>query len=446
MRLKNFNIFMLTALLMGAVSCTEKEPEDKKPVRNPNEKPDASYVFYEANPRVFSTSNQLNAINDRLEDIKDLGVDVIWLMPICEQGKEKAIGSPYCIKDFTKVHPQYGTLDDLKNLVNKAHGMGMKVILDWIANHTSWDNPWTKNKGWHSTDASGNIISPPGFNWTDVADLNFGNADMRKAMKDAMAFWVTEAGIDGFRCDYAEGVPQDFWTDALAYLRTLKQDIILLAEGDKSWIYEVGFDIMYAWSFPSALENVFGGKSGVSTIFDSYNNDMKNVPKGKTRMRYIINHDTASEESPISRYGGEKGSMAAFVLTTMLEGCPLIYSSQEVGYSKSLSFFNNNVMKWDSNKAYTDEYIKVMEAFNSTRDVRVGAPQLANTGNVAKLTFTNSIDEALVVMVNTKNEKATVNVPFAIAGMEVTDLMTDQKVVAESSIDLDPYQYLIYRK
>lgn len=436
---------MLTALILGAVSCTEKADE-KKPVRNPNEKPDNSYVFYEANPRVFATSNQLNAITARLEDIKNLGVDVIWLMPICEQGQLKAIGSPYCIKNFTKVHPQYGTLDDLKNLVNKAHGMDMKVILDWIANHTSWDNPWLENKGWHSTDASGNVISPPGFNWTDVADLNFGNADMRKAMKDAMAFWVTEAGIDGFRCDYAEGVPQDFWIDALQYLRTLDSDIILLAEGDKDWIYEVGFDVMYAWSFPSALEKVFGGNSSASTLFDSYNNDMESVPEGKSRMRYIINHDTASEKSPISRYGGERGSMAAFVITTMLEGCPLIYSSQEVGYSKSLSFFSNNVMKWDSNKAYTEEYIKVMEAFNSTRDVRVKKPQLANTGNVAKLTFTNSIDEALVVMVNTKNEKATVNVPFAIAGMEVTDLMTGQKVVAESSIDLDPYQYLIYRK
>ena len=283
MRLMKLNILMLTALIMGAVSCTEK-PDDK-PVRDPNEKPDASYVFYEANPRVFATSNQLNAITARLQNIKDLGVDVIWLMPICEQGKEKAIGSPYCIKDFKKVHPQYGTLEDLKNLVNSAHSLGMKVILDWIANHTSWDNPWTKNKGWHSTDASGNIISPPGFNWTDVADLNFGNAEMRAAMKDAMAYWVTEAGVDGFRCDYAEGVPQDFWTDALAHLRSIKPEIILLAEGDKSWIYEVGFDIMYAWSFPNALEKVFKGNSGAASIFDAFNNDMSNVPKGKTRMR-----------------------------------------------------------------------------------------------------------------------------------------------------------------
>ena len=446
MKLTNTIFILLTALLLGAVSCTEKQGDENKPVRNPNEKPDASYVFYEANPRVFATSNQLNAINARLEDIKDLGVDVIWLMPICEQGKLKAIGSPYCIKDFKKVHPQYGTLDDLKVLVKKAHDLGMKVILDWIANHTSWDNPWTENKGWHTTDEAGNIISPPGFNWTDVADLNFANADMRAAMKDAMGFWVTEAGVDGFRCDYAEGVPQDFWTDALKYLRTLDEDIILLAEGDKSWLYEVGFDIMYAWSFPNAIEKVFNGNSGAASIFESFNNDMKNVPDGKMRMRYIINHDTASEKSPISRYGGERGSMAAFVLTTMLEGCPLIYSSQEIGYSKSLSFFNNNVMKWDSNKAYTDEYIKVMEAFNSTRDVRVSNPVLANTGNVAKMTFTNSIDEVFVVMVNTKNEKATVKVPLAVVGKEVTDLMTGKTVVPEASIEMEPYQYFLYRK
>ena len=445
MKITKLNIIMLTALLLGAVSCSDK-PEEQKPVKNPNEKPDASYVFYEANPRVFATKNQLDAITARLGDIKDLGVDVVWLMPICEQGQKKAIGSPYCVKDYKKVHPQYGTMDDLKELVAKAHDLGMKVILDWIANHTSWDNPWLENEGWHSTDAAGNVISPPGFNWTDVADLNFGNADMRAAMKDAMAFWVTEAGVDGFRCDYAEGVPQDFWKDALAYLRTLDEDIILLAEGDKDWIYEVGFDVMYAWSFPSALEKVFGGDSGVSTIFDSYKNDMKSVPEGKMRMRYIINHDTASEDSPISRYGGERGSMAAFVITTMLKGCPLIYSSQEIGYTRSLSFFSNNVMKWDSNKAYTDEYIKVMEAFNSTRDIRVSEPVFANTGHVAKMTFKNSLDEKLTVIVNTKNEAATVKVPLDFVGVEVTDLMTGGTTTPTASMEMDPYEYFIFRK
>jgi hypothetical protein len=203
---------------------------------------------------------------------------------------------------------------------------------------------------------------------------------------------------------------------------------------------------MYAWSFPNALEKVFKGKSGAASIFDAFNNDMSNVPKGKTRMRYIINHDTASEQSPLSLYGGERGAMAAFVMATMLEGCPLIYSSQEIGYSKSLSFFNNNVMKWDSNKSYTDEYIKVMKAYNSTRDVRVSDPVLANTGNVAKMTYTNSIGESFVVMVNTKNEKATVKVPLAVAGKEVTDLMTGETVVAATAIDMEPYQYLLYRK
>lgn len=446
MRLNRLYFYILTAFILGAVSCSDKAGDENKPVRDPNEKPDASYVFYEANPRVFATSNQLNAISARLDDIKDLGVDVIWLMPICEQGQKKAIGSPYCIKDFKKVHPQYGTLEDLKSLVSKAHGLGMKVIMDWIANHTSWDNPWLENAGWHTTDSNGNVISPPGFNWTDVADLNFNSKEMRAAMKDAMGYWVTEAGIDGFRCDYAEGVPQDFWTDALAYLRTLDQDIILLAEGDKSWLYEVGFDVMYAWSFPSALEKVFKGNSGAASIFDAFTNDMKNVPEGKSRMRYIINHDTASENSPISLYGGERGAMAAFVMATMLEGCPLIYSSQEIGYSKSLSFFSNNVMKWDSNKAYTDEYIKVMAAFNSTRDVRVKDPVFANTGNIAKMTYKNSVGDVLVVMVNTKNEAATVRVPLDVVGKKVTDLMTGSTVTPEASIDMEPYQYLIYRK
>jgi hypothetical protein len=203
---------------------------------------------------------------------------------------------------------------------------------------------------------------------------------------------------------------------------------------------------MYAWSFPGTLENVFGGKGGASTLFEAFNKDMSNVPEGKTRMRYIINHDTASEESPISRYGGERGAMAAFVTATMLEGCPLIYSSQEIGYSKSLSFFSNNVMKWDSNKAYTEEYIKVMQAFNSTRDVRVADPVFANTGNVAKMTYKNSKGEMLTVMVNTKNEAATVRVPLDFIGKEVTDLMTGETIVPTMEMAMEPYQYYILRR
>ncbi|MCD7970216.1 MAG: hypothetical protein LUF87_07675 [Alistipes sp.] len=168
-------------------------------------------VIYEAYPGMFGTSNTLTAISGQLDNIKSLGVNILWLMPIYEQGVYKGIGSPYCVKDYKAVNPNYGTLDDLKSLVSAAHGKGMRVILDWVANHTSWDNAWiTDHPDWYTQNSDGEIISPPGFDWPDVADLNYDNADMRAAMLDAMKYWVTEADVDGYRCDYAEGCSPRF--------------------------------------------------------------------------------------------------------------------------------------------------------------------------------------------------------------------------------------------
>ena len=147
-------------------------------------------IMYEANQRIFASKNSLNAITARLDEIKALSVNVLWLMPINEQGVERGIGSPYSVKNYKAVEPEYGTLDDLRNLVKKSHEKGMAVIIDWVANHTSWDNEWISNKSWYTQDALGNIVSPPGTNWYDVADLNFENEDMQKAMIEAMKYWI----------------------------------------------------------------------------------------------------------------------------------------------------------------------------------------------------------------------------------------------------------------
>ena len=206
---KTLFISILTALALSVVSCgDENVPVNPAgPDNSAQLTPGNTMVIYEANPKVFASSKSLKAIEDRLDEIQDLGVTVIWLMPIQPIGSDKtSVGSPYCIKNFKAVNPSYGTIDDLKSLVNKAHSMGMKVILDWIANHTSWDNPWiTEHPDWYTKDANGNIISPAGMGWNDVADLNFKNTELRANMIDAMTYWVKEAGIDGFRCDYADG-------------------------------------------------------------------------------------------------------------------------------------------------------------------------------------------------------------------------------------------------
>ena len=175
-------------------------------------------VIYQANPRFFGESDCLKSLTAQLSRISGMGCDILWVMPVYETGELNGIGSPYCVRDFKALNPRYGTSADMKDLVSTARSKGMKVILDWVANHTAWDCAWiTEHPDWYVKDAQGNIVSPSG--WSDVAQLDYSNAAVRSAMKDAMAYWVTNYGIDGFRCDYADGVPHDFWRSVIADIR-----------------------------------------------------------------------------------------------------------------------------------------------------------------------------------------------------------------------------------
>ena len=405
--------------------------------------PGNSMVIYEANPKVFASNDALNAIEDRLDKIQNLGVNVIWLMPVQQQGSKNAVGSPYCIRDFKKVNSSYGTLENLKSLVDKAHSMDMKVILDWIANHSSWDNSWiTEHSDWYTKDANGNIISPAGMGWNDVADLNYNSKEMRDAMIDAMIYWVKEADIDGYRCDYAEGVPGDFWTDAITSIRSVKKDAIMLAEAADISLYECGFDMLYGWDFQSKLADVFAGKKKVQALYDSHKNEYAGAKEGKERMRFSTNHDKSmNESSPITMYKGERGAMAAFVIAAYMGGIPMIYSSQEIGYAKTLSFFTSTVMDWNSNPSYTEEYQKVMKAYTETAEARGGEMTLYNTGDLVTIYYQGG----LMVTVNTTGASVQVKTPMERAGDKAVDMMTDASESIPAALNLDAYEYKIWK-
>ncbi|MCD8184754.1 MAG: alpha-amylase [Bacteroides sp.] len=403
-------------------------------------------VIYEANPKVFARTNALNAISARLDEMKELGVNVLWLMSVYEQGVTNAIGSPYCVKDYKKLNTEYGTMDDLKSLVTKAHGKGMRVILDWVANHTSWDNAWIQNKSWHTQDAGGNIISPEGMGWSDVADLNYGSTEMRSAMLDAMKYWIETADVDGYRCDYAEGVPDDFWKQAIKELKVLKGDeLLMLAEGGTSTLFADGFDLVYGWSFASKLQDVFAGKATLTALYEVYKQEYQGVSGGKQRLRYSTNHDLASEQSPLQTYRNERGAMAAFVLASMLDGVPLIYSSQEIGYPRSLSFFNYELMDWNSNSGYLSEYKQLMQVYQSSATLRGGDLKTYDTGKVASFYRANG-DKGLFVVVNTSNETLTVKTPIERAGDRVKNLLNNETTTLAVALTLEPYQYYIWQK
>src|SRR4051812_5723181 len=215
-------------------------------------------TIYQVNMRVFSKDGKFKGVLARLDSIKALGANVVYLMPIYPVGIVKTSNSPYCVRDYKAINSEFGTLQDLRDIVNGAHRRNMAVILDWVPNHTSFDNAWTSNKSWYLQDSSGNIISPPGRGWNDVAQLNFKNPDMRLAMISAMKYWVYTANIDGFRCDFADGPPVDFWKQAIDSLRNISSHkLLLLAEGTRSSNFEVGFDYSFGFRFFEKLKNIY---------------------------------------------------------------------------------------------------------------------------------------------------------------------------------------------
>lgn len=439
--------FILTAVFASLTGCGDSGKENitpDKPVQEEAKEVSDLIVFYEANPKVFATSKSLNAISDRLTEIKKLGTTVLWLMPINQQGTKNAVGSPYCVRDYKAVNPSYGTNEDLKNLITKAHGMGMKVVMDWVANHTSWDHSWiTEHPEWY-TQEGGVIISPKGTGWNDVADLNYNNKQMRAAMTDALVYWVKEIGIDGYRCDAVDYVPVDYWTEAITAIRAAKKDAIMLAESSDMKYFNAGFDYAYGWPYQNALKNLFQN-GNIETFYTKVKNESESLPSGKHLMRFITNHDQASENAPASVYGSNKAALAAHVITTFIGEYPLIYSSQEIGYSKALNFFNNNVMNWSADPDLTQAYQKVMAAAKESNSARYGKPVFYTIGNTICIWWKNG-PQGLLVAVNPTKSTITAKVPMERAGEKMKDLIAGTESSVPNVIELAPYEYKIWFK
>ena len=396
-------------------------------------------VIYQANPRFFGESDCLKGLTAQLTRISDMDCDILWVMPVYETGELNGIGSPYCIRNFTALNSRYGTMDDMKNLVNTAHSKGMKVILDWVANHTAWDCPWiTQHPDWYVKDAEGNIVSPAG--WSDVAQLNFDNSEVRTAMKDAMTYWVNQLSIDGFRCDYADGVPQDFWSNVITDLRAINPNMIMLAETANPEYYADGFNMIYDWESATTISAAFNGGKPANVVKEA-KEALAKVPDGKSILRYVFNHDVAAENNVATMFGSPEGVPAAYVLASMLNGTPMIYSSMDVeGLSGKLSFFDYRTL--DFSTALSDVYKSINSAFKASAEVRRG--ELRDYSNSSVVCFTRAIPgHNLLVAVNATGSTQTVRTPIVLAGAAMTDLIKGTSVTAPVEIELEPYAYVI---
>ncbi len=288
-----------------------------------------SGVIYEIYPRAFSPSGDFRGIEAQLPRLQKLGVTVLWLMPIQPPGqlkKKGSLGSPYAVRDYYAINPDYGTAADLKRLVQQAHEHGLKIIIDIVANHTAWDNVLMKHPEYYKHDAAGNVI-PPEPDWADVAGLNYANQDLRKYMVDMLKYWIRDFDLDGFRCDVAFAVPVDFWEDARRQLEQIKPSIIMIAEAHEPQLLVKAFDLDYAWPFHSKLTDIFEQGAPAAALRAEWEQTRAQYPKGAMEMRFSDDHD---EKRAIARFG-ERGALAASVLVFTLDGVPLLYNGMEVG-------------------------------------------------------------------------------------------------------------------
>ncbi len=420
------------------------------PLAHPDWSDNAS--IYEVNIRQHTPEGTINAFAADLPRLKELGVEILWLMPIYPIGKENrkgSLGSYYSVKDYTAVNPEFGTLKDLKNLVNQAHEMGMKVILDWVANHTSWDHAWiTAHPEWYTRDSLGNM-QPPVPDWSDVADLNYESPEMRREMIESFKYWVQNADVDGYRCDVAMMVPTDFWNEVKLSLDSLKP-VFMLAEAEQADHHEKAFDMSYAWDFHHIMNSMAKGEMKTDKI-DAYMARRDSVfPANAYRMMFTTNHDENSWNGTVFERFGEDHDLYA-VLAFTIDGMPLIYSGQESGLDKRLEFFDKDTIDW---KDYP-----LQDFYSRLIHLKTENPALWNGlagGKFKRLTtedpelyiFSRTKDKhEVVVMLNFSKERKQAKFSEAVSG-ELESIFNDRllTVFTKDDIYLDPKGFQVFAK
>ncbi len=403
--------------------------------------------IYEVNVRQYTEEGTFAAFQQQLPRLRDIGIDILWFMPITPIGKEQrlgSLGSYYACSSYVEINPEFGTLQDFKALVNQAHELGFKVIIDWVANHTAWDHPWTlTNPDWYIKDAAGHFTEANG--WKDVIDLNFTNANLRKAMIASMEYWVNECNIDGFRCDMAHLVPLDFWQEARTQCDSLKP-LFWLAECEVVEYHNV-FDVTYTWEWMEVTKKYFEGNASLGNVYDVLHK-YSQYPKDSKKLFLTTNHDENSwNGTEYEKYGDAAKAMAMFTCTW--QGMPLVYSGQESPNRKRLSFFDKDPIVWN-NPLQLHGFYKTLLALHKTGAVAFGETFILPTGNEGLMAYLRRQGEQVVLVILNLSSKGRLpmNVehdwlegrfenPFS--GLSYTFKRNE-------TFELQPYEYLVYTK
>ncbi|WP_046757844.1 alpha-amylase family glycosyl hydrolase [Kordia jejudonensis] len=475
--MKNLTLFVLTTLLF--FSCETKKKEAEKTPETQEKQiaavsPDMmeSAVIYEANIRQYSKEGSFDAFTKDIPQLKQLGVKVIWLMPIFPisetkrkatggefaseiedpEERKKYLGSYYAVSDFTKINPEFGTIEDFRELVKTAHDNDIYVILDWVPNHTGWDHTWLKtNPEFYTKNAKGEITDPLNedgtpVGWADVADLNYDNKELRKAMVKDMKYWLTEEGVDGFRCDVAGSVPTDFWVEAVPQLRATK-DIFMLAEAwEPELLKDNLFDMAYGWDTHHRMNHIAKGEETVA----DWDKRMKQIDSlyesDDILMNFVTNHDENSWNGTIEERLG-KGAEAFTALAYTAPGMPLIYSGQEYDMKHRLKFFEKDEIPKEKGAMWP-----LLEKLGTLKNTHVALHGGKNAASYTKLT--SSVADKVLAFKREKDGKSVyyignlskdpVITKIDLTG-SFTNYMNDDMIMFREGQDvaLQPWQYFI---
>ncbi|MDP2366197.1 MAG: alpha-amylase family glycosyl hydrolase [Ignavibacteria bacterium] len=408
--------------------------------------------IYEVNVRQFSEQGTFKAFQKHLPRLKEMGVDILWLMPINpigEKNRKGTLGSYYSVKDYKKINPEFGSKEDFKNLVDEIHKKGMCVIVDWVANHTSWDNPWvTDHPDFYTKDSLGNFV-PPVPDWSDVIDLNYDNKELWKEMTDALKYWVKEFNIDGYRCDVAGMLPIEFWNEVRPELDKIKP-VFMLAEWDTPEMHNKAFDMTYDWDLHKLMNGIYKGEKSPSDLKEHIVKDQQIYPDYAIRMQFTSNHDENTWNGTEFERLGDAAEMFA-VFTNVIPGMPLIYSGQEAAFNKRLDFFEKDLIVWKKS-SFTQLYSKLNNLKNENKalwnGIKGGAIEFVdNSQNENALAFIrNNGEDKVFAIFNMSAKEIEVKINSRIIKGSYIDFDNDKSVEIKKDLNvvMKPWSYKLY--
>ncbi len=409
---------------------------------------------YEVNLRQYSKAGTITEFAKSLPRLKDMGVEILWFMPVTPIGiegrkeNEKQMGSYYAVRNYTAFNEDYGTMADWKAFVKQAQGMGFKVITDWVANHSAPDNPWVRSHPeFYAKDSTGKMVAP--FDWTDVRKLDYNNRGLRDSMIAAMKFWLTETGIDGFRCDVAAEVPNDFWKECIAALKTIRPDIFMLAEADKPELHTAGFNATYGWQAMHAMKDLYTGKYTLAQFDSVQEKGIKDFPKDAARLFFTTNHDENSwNGTEFEKFGNAAKAFAVFT-QTYAQSIPLIYSGQELPNKKRLKFFVKDTIAWTGKYEMAAFYktLLTLRKTNPALQYDAAFRKLPSTNDKAVYAYMREKDgrRVVVVMNLSKQEQKFKITDEAITGEPLNIFMGVKETLSgQHEFSIEPWGYIVY--